>query len=315
MKILPIAYDSFGVRSMATFVATKNLKIFLDPGVALAPRRYGLKPTKEELRALELAKEEVMKFCKLADIVIVTHYHYDHHPYPQDEKMYKECFTNKTVLAKDINKNINFSGKKRGKIFEEKLRGLAKSLEYADGRDFDFNDIRISFSPAVWHGDVGSKVGKVIMVFIEEKNESFLFGSDAQSLADPSALKWVEEKNPNFLIVDGYPTIFIGWKFQEKSFEIAKQNLKEAIEKVNAKQIILDHHIVRDLDYKEKIEGILKEGEKLGKKISTAAEFLGLENFLLEGWRKEIHDKKRKVDVENYFKNLSKKFNNFLNEI
>jgi predicted metallo-beta-lactamase superfamily hydrolase len=315
MKILPIAYDSFGVRSMATFVATKNLKIFLDPGVALAPTRYGLKPTKEELRALELAKEEVMKFCKLADIVIVTHYHYDHHPYPQDEKMYRECFTNKTVLAKDINKNINFSGKKRGKIFEEKLKGLVKSFEYADEKEFDFNDIHISFSPAVWHGDVGSKVGKVIMVFIKEKNESFLFGSDTQSLADPSALKWVEEKNPNFLIIDGYPTIFLGWKFEEKSFEIAKQNLKEAIEKVNVKQIILDHHIVRDLDYRKKIEDVFKEAEKLDKKVNTAAEFLGLENFFLEGWRKEIYSKKRKVDVENYFKNISQKFNKLLIKI
>jgi predicted metallo-beta-lactamase superfamily hydrolase len=315
MKVLPIAYDSFGVRSMATFVTTKNLKIFLDPGVALAPIRYGLRPTREELMALELAKEEVIKFCRLADIVIVTHYHYDHHPYPEDEKMYKECFTDKIVLAKDINNNVNFSGRKRGKIFEDKLKGLAKSLEYADGREFDFNSVHISISPAVWHGDVGSKVGKVIMVFIEDKNDSFLFGSDAQSLADPSALKWVEEKDPKFLIVDGYPTIFLGWKFKESSFFSAKRNLKEVIENVNAKQIILDHHIVRDLNYKERIEDVIEDAEKFGKKINTAAEFLGMENLFLEGWRKEIYKNERKVDVNKYFKNLSQKFNSFLNNI
>jgi hypothetical protein len=50
------------------------------------------------------------------------------------------------------------------------------------------------------------------MVYIEESKESILFGSDAQSLADDEALKFVKDKNPKLLIVDGYPTIFVGWK-------------------------------------------------------------------------------------------------------
>ncbi|MDI6806337.1 MAG: MBL fold metallo-hydrolase [Candidatus Aenigmarchaeota archaeon] len=307
MEILPLAYDSFGVRSMCTLVSFKNLKIMIDPGVALGPTRYGLKPTKEELRALELCKKQVMKISKLTNVAIVTHYHYDHHPYPQDEEMYKECFSNKIVLAKDINKNINFSGKRRGKIFEGKIKNLATSLEYADEREFEFNNVRISFSPAVWHGDVGSKVGRVIMVFIKSGNDSFLFGSDAQSLADPLALKWVKEKNPKFLIVDGYPTIFIGWRLGEKLFEAAKGNLKEAIEAIDANQIILDHHIVRDIEYKERMKDVFEVAKRLNKKINTAAEFLGIEDFFLEAWRKEIYEKKRKIDVDTYFKKFSEK--------
>ncbi len=43
-RIVPLAFDSFGVRSMATFVETDNLRILIDPGVSLAPIRYGLEP-------------------------------------------------------------------------------------------------------------------------------------------------------------------------------------------------------------------------------------------------------------------------------
>jgi predicted metallo-beta-lactamase superfamily hydrolase len=43
-RIVPLAFDSFGVRSMSTFVETDDLRILIDPGVALAPIRYGLEP-------------------------------------------------------------------------------------------------------------------------------------------------------------------------------------------------------------------------------------------------------------------------------
>ncbi len=305
MEIVPVAYDSLGVRSMATFVSLKKLNIFIDPGVALAPTRYGLKPSKEELYALDVLKDEVVKFCKISQVVIVTHYHYDHHPYPEDERMYKGCFSNKKVFAKDITKDINQSGKKRGRIFEEKVKTLASSLEYADGKEVELKKVHVSFSPAVWHGDVGSKVGKVIMVYVEKGKNSFLFGSDAQSFADPKAKEWALEKNPRFLIVDGYPTIFVGWRMSQKAFEQAKRNLEEVVKEVEAKTIILEHHIVRDLEYKEKMREIFELAESLGKKIYTAAEFLGVENFFLEAWRKELVRGERKVDAKGYYSKLS----------
>ena len=52
MKIIPIASDSLGVRSMATYVETKDCKILIDPSAALGPKRYGLPPHNKELEAL-----------------------------------------------------------------------------------------------------------------------------------------------------------------------------------------------------------------------------------------------------------------------
>ena len=147
----------------------------------------------------------------------------------------------------------------------------------------------------------------VVMVCVQKGKKRFVFGSDAQSFADPKAKEWVIEKNPNFLIVDGYPTLFLGWKMSKKSFENAKKNLKEVIKRVDSTTIILEHHGVRDLNYKEKMKDVFLVAEKMGKKILTAAEFYGMENFFLEGWRKEIAKGIKKVDVESYYKKLFSK--------
>jgi predicted metallo-beta-lactamase superfamily hydrolase len=307
VRVFPIAFDSFGVRSQCTLVVSSGLRILIDPGVALGPTRYGLPPTEAEYQALSLAREKIIEVCKRTDIVIVTHYHYDHHPQPSDDEMYEACFKDKIVIAKDIHENINSSGMKRGKVFESKVKDLAKRLDWGDGKKYDLSNTSIEISPAVWHGEVGSKVGTVIMVHISEDEDSFLFGSDAQNLADPAALRWVLEKNPHFLSIDGYPTIFIGWKKSKKSFQESLGNLGEAIKKIQARRMILDHHIVRDIRYKEKMKPIFDLAESLGKEIITAAEYYGMNNFFLEAWRKEIHEGKRVVDVDSYYRKLYSK--------
>ena len=60
MKIIPLAFDSLGVRSMATGVET-DLRIIIDPGAALGPSRYNLPPSKIELQRLE----ELSKIYKI----------------------------------------------------------------------------------------------------------------------------------------------------------------------------------------------------------------------------------------------------------
>ena len=307
MKIYPIAFDSFGVRSEATLVTANGLKIIIDPGVALGPRRYGLPPTDEEYLALSLAREEIIKVCKKADIVVVTHYHYDHHPFPSDDEMYEACFRGKVVIAKNIKEGIHPSGRRRGKLFETKVRELAKSLAWGDGKEFSFGRTKMRISPAVWHGEVGSKVGTVVMVYVNDGVDSFIHGSDAQNLADPKALEWVIKENPRHIIIDGYPTIFLGWKKSVKSFQESLQNLKKAIESISANEVIIDHHLVRDIDYESKMVEVYEHARRLGKKIITAAQYYGMSNLFLEAWRKELSRGLREVNVKEYYSKLRKR--------
>ncbi|MEB3773224.1 MAG: MBL fold metallo-hydrolase [Desulfurococcales archaeon] len=306
MKVKPLAFDSIGVRSQATLVEAGDYTILIDPGVALGPRRYGVPPTNEEFRALELARERIIKACSKADVVVVTHYHYDHHPFPRDDEMYDACFTGKIVLAKDIRNNINYSGRRRGKFFEGRVRDIAESLLWFDGKYVELKGVGIKASPAVWHGEVGSKVGTVIMILVEEEEtgERFLFGSDAQNLADPAALEWAVKADPDIAFIDGFPTIFLGWRMKRESFDKSLRNLARFISDTKVKRIVVDHHIVRDIDYMEKMRDVYELARKIGKRVETAAEYMGLNGFFLEAWRKDIRHGVRKVNVDDYYSKL-----------
>ncbi|HYS99552.1 MAG TPA: hypothetical protein VEO20_02700 [Thermoplasmata archaeon] len=96
MKIVPLAADSLGARSMATLVETPDVTILLDPSVRLGPYRYDLPahPT-EKTRQKELW-EGIRIAAKDADVLTVSHYHYDHHN-PAAPSVYR----NKVAFLKD----------------------------------------------------------------------------------------------------------------------------------------------------------------------------------------------------------------------
>ena len=126
MEVLPIASDSLGVRSMATFVETKDCKILIDPSAALGPRRYGLPPAQIEIETLKKTKQEIADIAKQCDILTISHYHYDH--YDPSETFYY----GKKVFAKDIKKDINKSQNTRGTDFKKNIEDSCE-LVYCDG--------------------------------------------------------------------------------------------------------------------------------------------------------------------------------------
>jgi predicted metallo-beta-lactamase superfamily hydrolase len=72
MKIIPIASESFGVRSLATYVETEDVKVLIDPGVAIAPKRYGLPPNEIEFEQLRKLREILNNFAKKSDIITIS---------------------------------------------------------------------------------------------------------------------------------------------------------------------------------------------------------------------------------------------------
>ena len=78
VKVIPLAAESLGVRSMATYVEAAGRGILIDPGATLAPSRYGLPPAKEEWEALRRVNDRISAYAGRAEIVFVSHYHEDH---------------------------------------------------------------------------------------------------------------------------------------------------------------------------------------------------------------------------------------------
>ncbi len=79
MAVDLVAFDSMGARSMCTYIETKDVRITIDPAVALAEKRFNLGPHAKEVERMGQLAERVKRRAMESDVIIVTHYHYDHH--------------------------------------------------------------------------------------------------------------------------------------------------------------------------------------------------------------------------------------------
>jgi hypothetical protein len=284
-KIIPLAFDSFGVRSMATFVETSDLKILIDPGVSLAPLRYGLEPHPLELKRLDETWEIIKKYAEHSDVLIVTHYHYDHHD-PNHPELYK----NKTVFVKHPTENINKSQRGRAALFLEAIKGLPRKIEISDGKIFQLGKTRITFSKAVCHG-TNPRLGYVTEVSIKSNSEKFLHTSDVEGPSLDDQIQFILQEKPDVLFVDGPMTYMLGYRYSYKSLEISNENLVKAVKEADLQTLVLDHHFLRDLKYKMRIKRVYDAAKESNVEVLTAAEFCGRKIEMLEALRKELYAK------------------------
>src|SRR5437588_31451 len=108
MRVIRLAAESLGVRSMATYVEVGDLGILIDPGATLAPTRWGLPPAEAEWQALRRANDRISAYATRARLIFVSHYHEDH--FRSDPVTY----AGHTVLAKDPRRMIAGAQARRG---------------------------------------------------------------------------------------------------------------------------------------------------------------------------------------------------------
>lgn len=284
MQVFPIAAESLGTRSMATLVKTKDCSILIDPGVALGPSRYGLPPHPLEVQRMGEHWKAIKKFAKKSDILIVTHYHYDHHD-PNEPDIYR----GKTVFLKHPEEMINKSQKGRAKFFLERLGNLPKTLQYSDGREVLFGSTKIRFSDPVFHG-TNPRLGYVTEVSIKEGDFCFVFTSDVEGPSVGEQAKFILNEDPNLVYLDGPMSYMLGYRYSKASLDYSIKNINDILKKTKIEKLIVDHHLLRDMKWKDRIKEVFRTAEKQNVKVLTAAEYLGLENEMLEARRKELYD-------------------------
>lgn len=282
MKVTPLAADSLGARSMATLVETPDVTILLDPGVRLAPWRYDLPPhEQEDARQKELWRA-IKDAAKKADVLTVSHYHYDHHN-PDAPSMYK----GKLAFLKDGKFHINRSQRERAGAFVRALRSYPREVRVADGNDEDFGATELTFSPAVPHG-YADELGYVVMARIAHGEDVFVHTGDVQGPPLKAQLAFLLDSDPTVLYVDG-PMTHMPENYPEEQTKRSLANLIRVMRSTQLHTLIVDHHLLRDREWRARIEPLASAAEEHDVTVTTAAEFAGKAVDQLEANRDRLY--------------------------
>lgn len=282
MKVTPLAADSLGARSMATLVETKDVTILLDAGVRIAPSRDGLPPhPAEEARQRELWRA-IREAARRADVLTVSHYHFDHHN-PDAPSIYR----GKVAFLKDGKFHINRSQRERAGAFVKALKSYPKEIQVADGHRAQFGGTELTFSPAVPHG-YNEELGYVVMARIAEGEDVFVHTGDVLGPPLKEHLGFLIDANPTLLYVDG-PMTHLPEAYPAESTRKSLANLRKIIEATDVRTVVVDHHLLRDAEWRERLAPLAAPAEEHGVRIVAAAEFAGKAVDALESRRYALY--------------------------
>jgi predicted metallo-beta-lactamase superfamily hydrolase len=297
IKVTPLAAESFGVRSMCTFVETPDVKVLLDAGISLCPSRFGLPPHPIEFKTIDRLRRRIAEAADKAEVVTISHYHFDHHTpsyedwlvnWTEANETARQIYQAKTVLMKNPREKINASQRQRAWLFQKTGGKYAKKLETADGKTFAFGkDTLLRFSEPVFHGPDDSMLGWVVMALIDCEGEQLMFAPDVQGPMSAHTLELIKAAKPQAIMVGGPPFYLGGFRVDEAQLRLGLTNLVGVVETVPL--TILEHHALRDESWQQRTKQVYDVALKAGHTVMTAAEFAGQENAFLESRRKKLY--------------------------
>lgn len=280
---------------MCTFIETPDVRLLVDPGVSLS-RRWGLLPHPREYTALIASRQRIAAFADRSEVVAISHYHFDHCTPSFTDNVWNlsslqvatQLFHDKIVLAKDYRNNVNPSQRRRGWLLKKIVGGGFKEYHVADGNAFTFGDTVITFSPPVFHGETNTPLGWVVMTRVDFDGERVMHASDVQGPMLGDTVDLILSTSPGLLYLAGPPLYLVDYKVERRSIETGLQNLAKLAEAIPT--VIVDHHLLRDEDWKSVSQDVYEAARARGNRVLTAAEYLGKENSLLESQRRHLYE-------------------------
>jgi predicted metallo-beta-lactamase superfamily hydrolase len=276
MKVIPLAADSLGVRSMATYVEVGGTGILIDPGATLAPSRFNLPPATAEWDALRRANDRISAYASRAAIVFVSHYHDDH--FRSDPATY----AGRMVLAKDPHRMVGAQQNRRGTELWTVLKDHARP-SVADGYEKKEHALELRVSSPLPHGVEGTTMGYVLALAVHDpiERERFVFASDVQGPLSGVAAAWIIQQRPSLVYLAGPPS-YIEREMGTAVIERGIDNLLRVIQTTGCR-VIMDHHAVREAAFEARFERVWATG-----RVVTAAGHLGVPLAALESRRRQL---------------------------
>lgn len=275
-----LASESLGVRSMAAVVYGPDFKLVIDPGLALAPRRFRLGPSRQEEDAAARVQRALRNELNGATHVVITHFHGDHHPMVDADASQMSAQKVSRALGEaklfSIGKKEISKRQTHRKYLLEKL--LGKKTVDAGGQTFG----PFAFSPPVPHGEGGQRSASVLMVLADIGDATIAHGSDIQ-LLDDQPVDILCDWAPEVLFVGGPPVYLLGNRTD--ILDAAANRLRRLATACGT--VVVDHHVMRS---DEGAEWLNRQQRDLSN-VCSAAEFMGKEPSLLEAHRKVLSRK------------------------
>jgi predicted metallo-beta-lactamase superfamily hydrolase len=348
IRVHPIWADSLGAKTFATLVETPDLRILIDPGAAEMQPSFPF-TERQRTKVRQRAISQLRQAARTSDMVVITHYHYDHYLMPSEGK---RIYQGKEIWVKNPNLWINGSQWKRARLFFEALRTsvlrtqgpdsvqpdpkvtiphpmaalaearkksfgdyqerrqelLAKGHEwfeglcrqwrsgpwipeaadrrtrvrFADGQVFHQGKTIVRFTPPLFHGIEYARVGWVVAVAVEYGRAKVLYTSDIQGPTIEDYATWIIRENPDVLLLDGPPTYLYGFLVNRINLLRSVKNLIRILRRTTSRIILLDHHLLREARYRERIAEVYTEVERTGRQVLTVAEWYGQRPIVLE---------------------------------
>jgi predicted metallo-beta-lactamase superfamily hydrolase len=131
----------------------------------------------------------------------------------------------------------------------------------------------------------------VTEVLVEERGRKFIFTSDVEGPSQKDQADFILQNRPNLVMLDGPLSYMVGYRYSFENLKASVENMVKIVEVCPLEALVVDHHLLRDLKWRERIETVFKAGEKKKVKVMAAAEYLGAPLDMLEARRVELYKK------------------------
>ena len=148
--------------------------------------------------------------------------------------------------------------------------GFNGRIVFADNRTFRIGGTTVRFTAPMFHGIEYASPGWVLGVVVEHSGKKLLYSSDLQGPIIEDYAAWIIKERPDVLILDGPATYLLGPFQSKETLDRAIGNCIHTVKAAKASLTILDHHLTREPNFREKLAPAFNAG------AITGAEAMGM---------------------------------------
>lgn len=274
MKIEILGSETLGVRGLSCFVRVGEVKVLIDPGLALGYTRYGYHPHPLQAAYGDRVKDKIVRCWKKATDIVISHLHGDHipllHPNPFQLGI-------SDVIGLNPDATIWIKPKK----FCSELE-LARFVELEKAFKDQIVEMNIGEADGILHffGPFSHGYESKTLVFATVI-EDFVHTSDTQ-LLDKHAISKILKLEPRVVFSDG-PPVYRWISRRARYLNLFKIAYENALRLVNHMDVVIvDHHLMR-------CDAGLEWLKRICENVLCSAEFLDKPITMLESWRRVLY--------------------------